>query len=185
MLVSSSDQQNEAQDIGLLSKESRDSHNEPDNNEIAVSDSDTIFCALENISDPQVVRKQSLVYLGFFVIMGLMVGSVGPLMPSIYSDLTAGIDRDSNVSSSAAGLQDGRLVPVFIARGFGGLTGSLLGGALIDRAPRGDAHWILGAGIFLTAVGTGAMLVSSEVHNPSPSLSTSLALLDSCLPHLR
>ena len=153
----------EAQDIGLLSKDGCKSDSE--------FDSQPAQTALQGIvPDLHIVRRQSFVYIAFFISMGLMVGSVGPLMPLIYSNLHVdgdgaqpGADDGANASAPSPGPRDGRLVPVFVARGFGGLAGSLLGGALIERSRPGGAHRVLGAGIFLTAAGTGAMQLCGEV----------------------
>ena len=100
-------------------------------------------------------HRRSVLYWITFVSMGLMVGSVGPLLPILYSDVGQSIEDAGGTRSRQ------QLVPVFVARGAGGLAGSLLSGAVLEWAPA-RAHRALGAGVLLAAAGTAAMVHGSR-----------------------
>ena len=171
-MITSHDQQyrGEAPDVNLLSKDDNCSLDDAESDTKHLSTARKVL-HYEKAIGAQLARKQSLVYLAIFVSMGLMVGSVGPLMPLIYANIRA---REEGAADPAE--RDGRLVPVFVARGIGGLAGSLLGGALIERSPLGGAHRVLAAGILLTAIGTGAMPLCAEATPLAPRLSRAFAL---------
>jgi hypothetical protein len=100
-------------------------------------------------------HRRSVLYWITFVSMGLMVGSVGPLLPILYADVGQSIEEVGGARTR------GQLVPVFVARGAGGLAGSLFSGAVLEWAPE-RAHRALAAGVFLAAAGAAAMAHGSR-----------------------
>ena len=94
-----------------------------------------------------VAARQSELYLDLILGIGLMVGSVGPLLPLLYRHI---------------GLSSDGLVPVFLARGVGGLVGSILAGLFIDQHPR-HSHALLSAGILVSAIGTLTMPMATNL----------------------
>ncbi len=80
-----------------------------------------------------VLRARTGVYVSAFVCMGLSVGLIGPLLPFIKARTRA----DANALSAW-----------FACRGVGGFTGSLLGGAALDRT---GGHRVVTASLLLLA----------------------------------
>ena len=83
---------------------------------------------------------QTATYTLGFVILGLMVGSIGPALPELRANVGVSFER---------------LGAVFLARWLGGVAGSALGGKLLDACPR--SHVPYAASVLVAALGAACI----------------------------
>lgn len=83
---------------------------------------------------------QTATYTLGFVILGLMVGSIGPALPELRANVGVSFER---------------LGAVFLARWLGGVAGSALGGKLLDARPR--SHVPYAASVLVAALGAACI----------------------------
>ncbi|KAK3287944.1 hypothetical protein CYMTET_4552 [Cymbomonas tetramitiformis] len=88
----------------------------------------------------------TLCYSFGFIGIGLMVGLIGPALPDLA--------RHLDVEMSTLGV-------IFLARGTGGLTGSMMSGQFLDRLP-GRGHIVLFLSALIMALGAGLIPVCTS-----------------------
>ena len=127
-----------------------------------------------NVSVPisQLQLRQSVCYIGAFIAAGLMVGTCGPALPTLFKRINgnaaqaAATDEDRGVEVS--------LASAFALRAFGGLGGSIAQGwLLMSVLPRGG-HMILAGGLVAGATAPVILCYASQASH----LALAFILLD-------
>ena len=105
--------------------------------------------------------RQSLCYIGTFIAAGLMVGTCGPALPTLFKRINEGGNTPLATPTpppwpprrSGGGTGgEASLASAFALRAFGGLGGSILGGWLLMRVVPKGGHLILAGGLVVAAV---------------------------------
>lgn len=90
---------------------------------------------------------QTAAYTVGFVVLGFMVGLIGPTLPALRENV---------------GVSFARLGVIFLARWLGGVVGSLVGGWLLERAP--GSHAPYAASVLVASL--GCVLIPTAVTLP-------------------